>query len=63
MAILCALYLLQFGTMKAGRILIIFIGLLFFTRAAAQMNCVTADYTRTSINNDPQLASAIKQAE
>ncbi len=49
--------------MKAGSILIIFIGLLFFNQLRAQQGCVTADYTREQLSRDPLLSGAIKQAE
>ena len=50
--------------MKAGRILIIYIiGILSFTRAAAQLNCVTAEHTRLQMSSDPVQANSIQQAE
>jgi hypothetical protein len=49
--------------MKAGRILI-FISILFSSLLAeAQLNCVTADYTRVQISKTPELADAIQQTE
>ena len=49
--------------MKAGRILILIIGLLSFSRVTAQLGCVTTEHTRLQVINDPLQANAIQQAE
>ena len=49
--------------MKAGRILILIIGLLSFSRVTAQLSCVTTEHTRLQVINDPLQANAIQQAE
>jgi hypothetical protein len=49
--------------MKAGRILV-FISILFSSLLAeAQLNCVTADYSRVQISKSPEHFLAIQQAE
>ena len=49
--------------MKAGRPLVFIILLFSSFLADAQLNCVTADYTRVQISKTPELADAIQQTE
>ncbi len=49
--------------MKAGRILIFIISLFSAVLAKAQLNCVTAAYSREQISRSPEQARAILQAE